>query len=381
MSNIISPTILNLNKNYAEKYNIFNQYLINLFQISQHGYPYPVFQNNYNIIYHQNTEKFLKINGSKNFILSNINSLALKSDLNSNFDYNKIIKDNLSFISTNSKYLNKFPTIQKYKFFNINNNINANNNIHNSINKIEINFDDNKDRNKSNDIILYNKFNMKEIDNINATTNINEMKKSNILDKNDPNISKSSHKIKFNSHNILTESSQSQYRQDYYIKQFKVQYSIWLRNTLNKMISSIMLKVKLGYKKFIKFYPLNSLHFTANPKYKDNKIFLNLKIKDILIIGIDSNKNSNQKKNKENIEFIEKLGEKEEKMKELIQFLNITMEESVSIFYKSEQFLNFKNSTQARINDNKFYNEKKFSLLENNGFIFLIKNYNGNIKA
>jgi hypothetical protein len=134
-------------------------------------------------------------------------------------------------------------------------------------------------------------------------------------------------------------------------------------------------------KKLIKFYPLNSLKFTANPKYKDNKIFLSMKIKEILIIGIDGNRNSNQKKNKENIELIENLGNQYNINDDLIEFLNLTMEETMSRFYKSEQFIKFKNSTQAKINDNKFYKEKKFSLLEENGFVFLIKNFNGNSKS
>ena len=66
---------------------------------------------------------------------------------------------------------------------------------------------------------------------------------------------------------------------------------------------------------------------------------------------------------------------------DLIEFLNMTMEQSMYMFYQSEQFLTFKNSTQAKINDNKFYKEKKFSLLEENGFVFLIKNFNGNSKS
>ena len=45
---------------------------------------------------------------------------------------------------------------------------------------------------------------------------------------------------------------------------------------------SFLDKIKSG-KKNIKFYPLNSLTFTANPKYNDNKIFLSMKIKEILI--------------------------------------------------------------------------------------------------
>ena len=43
--------------------------------------------------------------------------------------------------------------------------------------------------------------------------------------------------------------------------------------------SKFLNTIKSG-KKNIKFYPLNSLTFTANPKYNDNKIFLSMKIKE-----------------------------------------------------------------------------------------------------
>ena len=180
----------------------------------------------------------------------------------------------------------------------------------------------------------------------------------------------------------LKNNNSSLYRQDYYVKQFKVQYSIWLRNYLNNKLKQLIIETKSN-RKHLKFYPLNSLKFTANPKYEDNKIFLSLKVKDILIFGINSVKSSNQKKNKENIDIIENNIYKQNKNinKELLNFLNCTMEDSIKIFYKSEQFLKFKNSEQAKINDAKFFQEKNFSLLNNNGFVYLIKNYKGNSKS
>ena len=57
------------------------------------------------------------------------------------------------------------------------------------------------------------------------------------------------------------------------------------------------------------------------------------------------------------------------------------MEDSIQIFYQSEQFQKFKNSEQAKLNDLKFEQEKNFSLLKNNGFVYLIKNYKGNSKS
>ena len=346
-----------LSNNNYQIYPSFNQYLNNLFKyITIGNWPIEPINNYYNN-YNQNIFlKYTKFNGSKNIILSNINSFPLNGNLNQNSNLENKIKENLSFISSNTKYINNIPIIH--------NNI-INNNINNQ--KIFL-------TNKKSEFIIHN--NEKENTNKNNNMNFQEINELNIIKEN-------SEKNKYNPKLDLISNNSSTpniYRQDYYIKQFKVQYSLWLRNILNSKLALFLSKIK-NNKKFIKFYPLNSLKFTANPKYKDNKIFLSMKIKEILIIGINTNRNSNQKKNKENIELIEKMGLDNGIYDDLIEFLNITMEESINIFYKSEQFIKFKNSTQAKINDNKFFKEKKFSLLEENGFIFLIKNYNGNSKS
>ena len=361
-------------KNNYGKYPSFNQYLNNIFSyISSGNFLIQKGQNDFENINQNSLLKYSKISGSKSINLSNINSLPLNDSLNQNLDMEKTIKENLSFISGNTKYINNIQKINNKtkNIFQNNLFLFQNNNITNNIFNINKNIFDKmpniSDQNKENEILKNNFI-------------IQELPESNI-------IKEKSNKDKFNSIlnseelNKINSGNQTIYRQDYYIKQFKVQYSIWLRNILNSKLSLFLKKVKYN-KKLVKFYPLNSLKFTANPKYKDNKIFLSLKIKDILIIGINGNRSSNQKKNKENIEFIEKLAIKNNEINDdLIEFLNLTMEESINIFYKSEQFIKFKNSTQAKINDNKFYEEKKFSLLEENGFIFLIKNYNGNSKS
>ena len=361
-------------KNNYGKYPSFNQYLNNIFSyISSGNFLIQKGQNDFENINQNSLLKYSKINGSKSIFLSNINSLPLNDSLNQNLDMEKTIKENLSFISGNTKYINNIQKINNktknifqnnlflFQNNNITNNIfNINKNIFNKMPNIS-------EQNKENEIIKNNFI-------------IQELPESNI-------IKEKSNKDKFNSIlnseelNKINSGNQTIYRQDYYIKQFKVQYSIWLRNILNLKLSLFLKKVKYN-KKLVKFYPLNSLKFTANPKYKDNKIFLSLRIKDILIIGINGNRSSNQKKNKDNILFVENLAKANNDINDdLIEFLNLTMEESIRIFYKSEQFIKFKNSSQAKINDNKFFEEKKFSLLEENGFIFLIKNFNGNSKS
>ena len=374
----IKPKIL---KTSYEKYQSFSQYLNNIFSyISTSDFPFKKDESIFDNINQNSLIKYTKISGSKNIILSNINSLPLKDNLNQNSDLDKKIKENLSFISNNSKYISNIPKLnnktknifQENLFLSKNNNqtiFQTNKNIfYKTTNVLSQN---NENENINFNIKKENNFTIKELSesnnikeaiNTNSNININSLLNLNSQETN------------------ITSGNQTIYRQDYYVKQFKVQYSIWLRNILNSKLSLFLSKVKYT-KKLIKFYPLNSLKFTANPKYKDNKIFLSMKIKEILIVGINGNRNSNQKKNKENIELIENLGKQNNINEDLIEFLNLTMEETMSIFYKSEQFVKFKNSTQAKINDNKFYKEKKFSLLEENGFVFLIKNFNGNSKS
>ena len=357
----------------------FSQYLQNVFNYipMKNNLLFPESKKN-ELIEQNNLLKYTKLDGSKSIILSNINSFPLNVRLSSNSDIVKTIKENLSFISSNTKYINNIPKLSfKPKIIISENPFLPPKNINNINNNI---FQTSK-----NNLSLFNK-QEQLIDNKENENNQKLIQLGGLGS--EPNLSlEKENKSIFNSIPKIQEIKRNNseplciYRQDYYIKQFKVQYSIWLRNILNSKLILFLNKINSS-KKNIKFYPLNSLTFTANPKYKDNKIFLAMKIKEILIVGINGNRSSNQKKNKENIELIEKMGEQYNKSNDdLIEFLNMTMEQSMYIFYQSEQFSKFKNSTQAKINDNKFYNEKKFSLLENNGFIYLIKNFNGNSKS
>ena len=381
MSNEKTEIKHNKFQNNFTKYESFSQYLNNIFKyMPMKNYSLFSEEKNNSIFTQNNLLKYAKLDGSKSIILSNINSLPLKIQKEPNFDLVKTIKENLSFISSNTKYINNIPKIVfKPKIIFSEQPIFSQKNLNNN-NIFNINKNANYFNEKKSIIFNNNKENARQL---------NPIIKEGVLDSNlfqEKEKEKESKNL-FNSIpnnqviNFKNSETNNIYRQDYYIKQFKVQYSIWLRNILNLKLMSFLDKIKSG-KKNIKFYPLNSLTFTANPKYNDNKIFLSMKIKEILIVGINGNRSSNQKKNKENIELVEKMGEQYNNTNDdLIDFLNMTMEESIYMFYNSEQFLKFKNSTQAKINDNKFFSEKKFSLLENNGFIYLIKNFNGNSKS
>ena len=381
MSNEKTEIKHNKFQNNFTKYESFSQYLNNIFKyMPMKNYSLFSEEKNNSIFTQNNLLKYTKLDGSKSIILSNINSLPLKIQKEPNFDLVKTIKENLSFISSNTKYINNIPKIvfKPKIIFSEQPNFSQKNLNNNNI--FNINKNANYFNEKKSIIFNNNKENARQL---------NPIIKEGVLDSNlfqEKEKEKESKNL-FNSIsnnqviNFKNSETNNIYRQDYYIKQFKVQYSIWLRNILNLKLMSFLDKIKSG-KKNIKFYPLNSLTFTANPKYNDNKIFLSMKIKEILIVGINGNRSSNQKKNKENIELVEKMGEQYNNTNDdLIDFLNMTMEESIYMFYNSEQFLKFKNSTQAKINDNKFFSEKKFSLLENNGFIYLIKNFNGNSKS
>ena len=384
MSNNKTSLKTNKIKSNKEKYTIFNNFLNNIEKYKSLGYPselkYEINCLSSNKI---NLSKYIKFDGSKTFYLNTLNSIISKDDLIQNSNNVKIIMDNLEFISSNSKYINNIQHQQNYspKYHNKNNelftfssNVSQKNLFSISKQKDNINADNTiitKEDNNKNNINEFNILHLSNVEENNEEQNIiNNKEIIDILNTND--------NLTLNPNN----SSTSLYRQDYYVKQFKVQYSIWLRNYLNQKLKLLIAETK-NCRKHLKFYPLNSLKFTANPKYEDNRHFLSLKIKEILIVGIDGLKSSNQKKNKENIEIIENIIYKQNvnANPDLLNFLNSTMEDSIQIFYQSEQFQKFKNSEQAKLNDLKFEQEKNFSLLKNNGFVYLIKNYKGNSKS
>lgn len=369
-----------------KKYEMFNKFVNNLDKyISTDKIINQNIQKSHLIPNKNLTNNLIKLQGSKIFSLDATNSFSLKENLSKDNDYSvKMIEyiEKLSMHSTPLKYLNKNEFYIKKPF------ILTSYIEHNKINsnqKTKLFFiNKNENINNSNNIEIFNT----NVINKNNETN-NEFKKSinaNIIfetiNKNKLSELNEINEINSENNNENVNVNHPLYRQDYYVKQFKVHYSIWLRNILNRKLK-ILLKETNSNKKHIKFYPLNSLQFTANPKYEDNKIFLSKKIKNILIVGIDCMKSSNQKKNKKNIEIVEKIYEEsnQEIKCDLLSFLNITMEDSIKIFYDEEEFQKFKNLENIIYFDKKFYQEKNFSLLEKYGFIELIKNYKGNSKS
>ena len=62
-------------------------------------------------------------------------------------------------------------------------------------------------------------------------------------------------------------------------------------------------------------------------------------------------------------------------LEKLKQYLDMTVEKSIELYYQSESFKVFSSGEKIKFFDCKFIKEKGFSMLEKNGFIKLIKLY------
>jgi len=136
-------------------------------------------------------------------------------------------------------------------------------------------------------------------------------------------------------------------RKDYILKSFKVKAGRYLRNLLNQ-------------NKFrLKFYMLNSKEFTSNVNYNENKIWLKMKIEEII-----------QYKNEKNVNVINKLNVLSKKNKEEYEKINSLLKMTYKDFlvkYYLEQF------------DKDFNQSKEYNILKCLGF-FKIMQTKGNQK-
>ena len=167
-------------------------------------------------------------------------------------------------------------------------------------------------------------------------------------------------------------SNQKIYRNDYLIKKFKVScFSDYSKDELNHLLKECKFAKDL---KINKIYGPNNKVFTSIDNLKKNKEFLPLKISNIF--SMQNGNGQYQIKNEENFNTI--LNSKNqagniEAYEELVNFLNLTVEEVINKYYASQEFENFKSKSEIIAADNTFFKEKKFSLLQNRGFIKLIK--------
>ena len=224
--------------------------------------------------------------------------------------------------------------------------------------------------------------------NINEYDNTNKNNSNSLCTKNLKNKAKDTYdntqinNESYKSNGILekTKTFKYQYRLDYYKKAFKVCCFKHLTKLLNFLLSKCNFPKEFKNKKIFK---PNNESFTSNAKEEDNYKFLNMSLKDIYsYIKNDKQPNgiSLQKSNKTLIDmilnYIELKGNNYSKDYEnLKKYLNMTMEEYITIYYDTEEFKKFCADEKIQFYEKEFIKEKKFAMLEKYGFLRLIKMY------
>jgi hypothetical protein len=245
-------------------------------------------------------------------------------------------------------------------------------------NDFNLNFDNDSICNENdNDIslLLLPKNKLFEIEiNLNEKIDTNYLIKQN---RNNENI-ENSKQLKFilkkeNIKNLENNKNYFMYRKDAYYKHFKAIFAKYIKNKANKLKNNCF----PAYDK--NNFSALSYKYTGNPKEKDNFKFLSFKIKDLLVFGKNEKQKNRQYNNELIINFIEN-NESKAKDKimyeELIIFLNDTVENELIKFYKNkEELKNINKDSKCLLYDQYFKKETGISLLENNGFIELLKKY------
>ena len=157
-------------------------------------------------------------------------------------------------------------------------------------------------------------------------------------------------------------------RIDYLIKKLKTYcFSKHSRKKINKLIKQCKFPDEL---KITKIYLADHKAFTADSNYKRNRSFLSMKLRDIYTMSSDNKKSKNE-------EIFNKIDActnalNPQAYNELIDYLNKTVEEVIIEFYGTDEFKIFKKENEQA--DRDFFQEKKFSFMENYGFLKLILN-------
>ena len=165
-------------------------------------------------------------------------------------------------------------------------------------------------------------------------------------------------------------------RIDYAIKNFKVNAVKFIKNKGNELIKKCKFKGEL--KKTKLFSPSNK-YFTGIPNEKENKKFLGLTLAEVFSypnedFGKDNRlQQSNKKAIQKMKDTINEQDEIPEECQDLLDFFEMTFEDAIILFYKSEQFLTYKETEKAKYLDSQFIKVKGFSLFECNSFVSMLK--------
>ena len=159
--------------------------------------------------------------------------------------------------------------------------------------------------------------------------------------------------------------NQKIHRIDYLIKKFKTKcFSKYALNKLIKKIKNCQFQSNL---KDAKVYLPDHAVFTSETNYRKNQVFLTMTLREIFSLG-------NKQKNVDLFNMILNSTNYQNQLAydKLINYLNKAGEEIIKEFYDSQEFETFKEENKE--GDEAFKQEKKFSFMEKDGFLKLIKN-------
>ena len=160
-------------------------------------------------------------------------------------------------------------------------------------------------------------------------------------------------------------------RCDSLLIKFKAYVGKWLITTINEKL--LDLRKKSIIKRIIKFYAFNYKKFTIKVSYEQNKHWLKSKLEELLLLGDEEN----QIKNEKSLKLLNK--KKLIELKEIKDMLNLTYEDAIKAFYKSNYFKQkFKEDKRVIELNNNFIKIMDVSLLEPNGFIRFLETRKGN---
>ena len=165
--------------------------------------------------------------------------------------------------------------------------------------------------------------------------------------------------------NFILEGKKKKCRNDYLIKKIKkYSFSIKAKKHLEELIDKCEFQDEL---KNAKIYLPDHAVFTSETNYRKNQVFLTMTLREIFSLG-------NKQKNVDLFNMISNSTNYQNQLAydELINYLNKTGEEIIMEFYDSQEFEKFKEENKE--DGEAFRQEKKFSFMENYGFLKLIKN-------
>ena len=206
---------------------------------------------------------------------------------------------------------------------------------------------------------------------------IEKNKELNNLYKNYNDDENSFQKNRNNFNNNLINEKTNNYKEnrskrcDSLLIKFKAYLGKWLITTINEKL--LDLRKKSIIKRTIKFYAFNYKKFTIKVSYEQNKHWLMSKLEELLLLGDEEN----QIKNEKSLKLLNK--KKLIELKEIKDMLNLTYEDAIKAFYKSNYFKQkFKEDKRVIELNNNFIKIMDVSLLEPNGFIRFIETRKGN---